>query len=164
MKSWCSALWWGRQEQNRHFDEKQMMMVVKINAQWTWTWANPGETVKDREAWNAVPGVRHNWATEQQQQQKPIEQYYDKVRTWRECFCTSLYITEVHGNLGTSLTLAIPTPRLQTIYQAMDTALSVWKMEKCQFRSKQKFLDPFPGDTKFKTSYRGILHGNELVK
>ena len=148
-----SSFWWEANDDGSK-DKRSMNMNL----------SKPRETVKDREAWNAVPGVRHNWVTKQQQQQKPIEQYYDKVRTWRECFCTSLYITEVHGNFGTSLTLAIPTPRLQTIYQAMDAALSVWKMEKCQFRSKQKFLDPFPGDTKFKTSYRGILHGNELVK
>ena len=37
-----------------------------------------------------------------------------------------------------------------------------WKS--VSLEEKEKFLDPFPGDTNFKTSYRGILHGDELVK
>ena len=83
-----SSFWW---EVNDDGSKDKHSMNMNLSTLW--------EVVKDREAWNAaVPGVRHDWATKQQQQQKPIELYCDKVRAWRECFCTLLCITEVHSN------------------------------------------------------------------
>ena len=67
--------------------------------------------------------------------------------------------------LWTSLTLAgCINPMVTNYAKQWKQLFQCGRWKSVSLEEKEKFLDPFPGDTNFKTSYRGILHGDELVK
>ena len=79
----------GKIEGRRRRGQQRMRWLDSITTRWTWVWANPGRWCR-----TGKPGmlqsmglqrVRHNWVTEQQQQQTcsklPISNFLWKVKS-----------------------------------------------------------------------------------
>ena len=81
--------------------------------------------------------------------------HYNKAGTWRGCSSTSLGITKVHRNRGTSLSTSLTLATSAPLSQLMATNCFSVNLE------ERKFFDPLPGYTKLEilnaTSYKRIL-------